>query len=204
MVAWPALDRGLARSVTLPSVSAGEAACFACADNAATGICEGCGSYTCPGCEAQWFGESLCLTCLHARREVAAAPRFRHRALQHDNIALMLLVLPMVFIPVYGIFFAILASPVALFLVIRHWKSPRGLPPRGPLRLILAGALAGVLLLLSLGGVAALVVSIVELNRRVEARNAATETNGVFKFDTPEPASPESGADVPPAGEQEP
>jgi hypothetical protein len=172
MVVWPALDRGPMRAPLPQAVVEGGAACFSCPDKAATGVCDGCGCYTCPACEADWFGESLCLTCLHARREVMKAPRFRHRVLLHDNIALMLLALPIFIIPVYGFFFAVLASPVALLLVIRHRKAPRGLPPRGPFRLFLAGGLALLLMLLVVAGIGAVIWSVMEINQRPATRAA--------------------------------
>ncbi|MFN0126345.1 MAG: hypothetical protein ACKV19_06640 [Verrucomicrobiales bacterium] len=167
VVGWAALDRVVGAAAAPVPVASGEAACFSCADRAATGVCDGCGCYTCPACEARWFGESLCLQCLHARRELQAAPRFRSRAMIHDNIALALLVLPMVFIPVYGVFIAVLLSPISLFLIIRHRRSSRGLPPRGPFRLILAGTVAVLLLLATLAGIGAVGVAIVNETRSV-------------------------------------
>lgn len=183
-VVWPALDHGPMRAALPQAVVDGGASCFSCPDRAATGVCDGCGCYTCPACEADWFGESLCLTCLHARREVMNAPRFRHRALVHDNIALMLLVLPILVIPFYGFFFSVLASPVALFLVIRHRNAPRGLPPRGPFRLFLAGGLALLLMLLVLAGIGAGVYSVMEIGRV-----AASQAGKI-------PAADETGTDA--------
>lgn len=201
-VAWPARDRGAGRIVRPAVAVDGGAGCFSCPERSATGVCAGCGSYTCPGCEAEWFGEHLCLRCLHARREVMEAPRFRRRTRVHDNIALMLLVLPLLFIPFYGIFLAMLASPVVLFLVIRHRHAPRGLPPRGPFRWWLAGGLAGLLLLLGVAGIGAVVYSVMAISGR------ATEV----VVEVPPPADGEaSGAgvdevavdDEPTAGEEE-
>jgi len=182
LVVWPALDRVAFRPALPQAVVAGEAACFSCVDKAATGVCEGCGCYTCPACEAPWFGESLCLTCLHARRELTDAPKFRSRTRLHDNVALMMLVLPIIGIPFYGFFFAVLASPVALFLVIRHRKAPRGLPPRGPFRLILAGALALFLMLSVLAGVGFLGYAIFKTTRVLnEVDTSLEELNASFE-----------------------
>lgn len=198
-VVWPAAERGPVRVLRPQAVAEGGAACFSCPDRAATGVCDGCGCYTCPACEADWFGDSLCLTCLHARREVMNAPRFRHRALVHDNIALMMLALPIFVIPVYGFFFAVLASPVALFLVIRHRNAPRGLPPRGPFRLFLAGGLALLLMLLVVAGIGAGVYSMVEMNQRLAARagdEAAASAEGAPAGDPA--AAPSTGEDETP------
>lgn len=197
VVGWPALDRVVGAAAPVPAAPGG-GACFSCTNRAATGVCDGCGCYTCPACEARWFGESLCLQCLHARRELQAAPRFRSRALIHDNIALALLMLPMVFIPFYGVFIAVLLSPISLFLIVRHHRSSRGLPPRGPFRLVLAGTVAVLLLLATLAGIGAVGVAIVKETRSVN-RGEPPGMFGEFGEDGPpvvaDPAdSSESGS----------
>lgn len=108
--------------------------------------CEGCGSYLCAGCRIDWFGAQLCLGCIHAQREVRRSLEFRSHSTLHDNVALLIMLLPLVFIPFYGIFLAMLSAPVSLYLVLRHRRSPRGMVPRGPLRLIAAGLLSALLL----------------------------------------------------------
>jgi hypothetical protein len=196
-VVWPAADRDPGRRASSTTVAgAGEAACFSCPERAATGVCAGCGCFTCPACEADWFGESLCLTCLHARRELEAAPRFVHRTLVYDNIALMLLVLPVLCVPFYGILFAFLASPVVLFLVLRHRHASRGLPPRGPFRLILAGGLAVLLMLGVVAGIGTVAYSIFELTRALGS--SALETEAELEADG-DPSAAEDGS----SGEEE-
>jgi hypothetical protein len=61
----------------------------------------------------------------------------------------MLLLGPILLVPFYA--FAILLSPVALFMVIRYRKASRGIVPRGPFRLIAAGTLATLLICAGLG-----------------------------------------------------
>lgn len=197
VVAWPALDRVVVGPRVPQPVVDGEAACFSCSQRAATGVCDGCGCFTCPACEAQWFGESLCFSCLHARRELLAAPRFRHRTLLHDNIALMMLVLPILTIPFYGVLISVLASPVALVWAIRHRRSPRGLPPRGPWRLLLAVGLALVLMGSVLFGIGALVYSVAELgDQRSRSALPAPSDEGGAESPAEEP--------VPPVPEEDP
>jgi|GEM_PF-274859 len=202
VVAWPALERSPARVPLPQAVLAGEAACFSCADKAATGVCEGCGCFTCPACEAEWFGEKLCLTCLHARREVNADPRFSHRLLLHDNIALLLLLLPLLVIPVYGVFFSFLASPFALFLVIRHRRAPRGLPPRGPWRLLLAGTLAVLLMLGVAGGIGTAIYALARLDDvgPIPEPGMIEEFEGGFD-DVPDESGEGGGPEVPDASD---
>jgi hypothetical protein len=151
LCALPVLDRPVARAPLAAAAGSGESTCYFCPDKRAVSVCHSCGSFTCVSCEVEWFGEHLCLACVHALREVKNDIRFRSRSTLHDNIALMLLVLPILLIPFYGFFFALLLSPVSLFMVIRYRKASRGIVPRGPFRLIAAGSLA---ILLVLSGVA--------------------------------------------------
>lgn len=149
--ALPALDRPVERARLAVPAAAGEATCYFCPNKKAIAVCQSCGSFTCQSCEVEWFGEHLCLACVHTLREVKKDIRFRSRGALHDNVALMLLVLPILVIPCYGLIFALLLAPFALFMVIRHRKASRGIVPRGPFRLFAAGTLA---ILLMLGGVA--------------------------------------------------
>jgi hypothetical protein len=139
------------------------------------------------------------------------APKFRSRTRLHDNVALMMLVLPIIGIPFYGFFFAVLASPVALFLVIRHRKASRGLPPRGPFRLILAGALALFLMVSVLAGFGFLGYAIFKTTRAVNEVDASLEElNASFEAeengdDASEPAeAPAVEGEAPPTEEEAP
>lgn len=185
-VGWPALDRDAGAGARPQAVMEGEASCFSCTNRAATSVCDACGCFTCPACEAKWLGESLCLACLHARRELQAAPRFQARALIYDNMALGLLLLPILIIPFYGVFFSVLASPVALYLVIRHWHTPRGLPPRGPFRSILAGSLALVLLTSVVGGIGYVAYTAIQAGRVIDRMRDETSQGAVVS----EPGTP--------------
>jgi hypothetical protein len=153
--ALPALDRAVGGALPTAAAGVNEAMCYRCPERKAVGICQSCGSFTCAGCEVEWFGEHLCLECVHTLREVKQDSRFRSRCTLHDNIALMLLLGPILLVPFYWV--SVLLSPVALFLVIRHRKASRGVVPRGPIRLILAGTLATLLIAAGLSFVGLLV-----------------------------------------------
>jgi hypothetical protein len=129
----------------------GEATCFHCQERRAVSVCEGCGCYLCEACQADWFGRKLCLACIHANREVRGALEFRPQATIYDNVALMIMLIPLLIVPFYGAFFAMMTAPVSLFLLVRHRKSLRGMVPRGPFRTVAAASLA---ILLLAGGVA--------------------------------------------------
>jgi hypothetical protein len=165
-----------------PAIEGG-AACFNCPERKAVSVCEDCGSYLCGGCQADWFGRLLCLNCIHARREVRRDPDFRPHATIHDNVALMIMLIPLVAIPFYGIFLAMITAPVSLFLVVRHRKSPRGIVPRGPARLIAAGVLSILLMTAGAGLVGLAAWGIGELNEQstsTESFEAADEPKEVI------------------------
>jgi len=70
----------------------------------------------------------------------------------YDSIALALATLPVfLFWPVFG------TAPVSLFLVIRHWNSPRSIVPRTRIRLYLAALFA----VAEIGGVGFLIFTLI-------------------------------------------
>ncbi len=188
----PPLPPGFA-SAAAGLIGSGGAVCFSCQARPATGVCDACGGYTCPVCAASWFGRSYCLNCLHTLREVRSETGFRHRAMLHDNVALGLLLIPIFVIPVYGFFLAILLAPVALFLVIRYRHAPRGVPPRGPFRLWLAGIMAVLLLLAGLGMLGFMGWGIMQIGEeiRAEMRTSTPAEDGEVSPPS-DPTSPES------------
>jgi len=155
-------DRAASVAVKSRDALAGEPTCFFCPHKAAHSSCESCGRYVCGDCTADWFGQQLCLACVHAQREVKGDLTFRSRVTLYDNIALMLMLLPLFVVPFYGVFFSAMASPFSLYLAIRHRKASRGIVPRGPGRTISAIVLAALFLLGGCGLVGFIAWSIAE------------------------------------------
>jgi hypothetical protein len=56
----------------------------------------------------------------------------------YDGIALRLALFPII-----TVWFTIVTAPMALYLAVRHWKSPGSLVRRGKIQYILAMALSG-------------------------------------------------------------
>jgi hypothetical protein len=138
--------------------SGGEATCFFCEGQTATDECAHCGRFVCDRCKADWAGSVTCLTCIHAMRELKGDDRFVSGRLVYDNLALLMVVAPALSIPVYGLFFSAMLAPFSLFLALRHWKSPRGIVPRGRARLVWALLVSGGFLAATAAGVVALIV----------------------------------------------
>ncbi len=135
----------------------GEASCFFCEGQVATAACETCGRFICDRCKVDWAGHLTCLSCIHANREIKDNDLFKSRRVIHDNVALSILLWPLV-VPVYGLFFSLVISPVSLYLAIRHWNSSRGLVPRGRFRLVVTIVLSLLLLGSAMAGIAALMI----------------------------------------------
>jgi hypothetical protein len=82
----------------------------------------------------------LCAECLsHARRQKDQDGLVNH-APQIDNVALILVTLPIVSV-MFG-FLTILSAPVSLFLALVYWSRQWSLLPRSRLRFVIAIILA--------------------------------------------------------------
>jgi uncharacterized RDD family membrane protein YckC len=111
----------------------GEAACFNHADKKATLPCHGCGRFLCAVCDCTLNGDHYCPACLDAGATKGKIPQLEARRPKRDSIALSLAVLPiLVFYPTF------ITAPVAIFLSIRHWNSPRSIVPRSRIRFVIA------------------------------------------------------------------
>lgn len=135
----------------------GDAGCFFCEGFKATDVCSSCGRFICGRCRVDWAGRTVCMTCVHAQREVRGDDGFQSRRTIYDNLALSVLVWPLVLVPFYGLFFTAMAAPVTMFWVVRHWNSPRGIIPRGRFRLVAAGVISVVFIAGVLVGLGALI-----------------------------------------------
>ena len=162
-------------AATPPSASAsllsanGGADCFFCPEHPATDSCVSCGRFVCTRCEVDWAGQKTCLTCLHAGREVREDNRFLTKRTLWDNLALSLLIWPAVVVPFYGLMFSLLASPVAIFIIIKNWNASRGIVPRGRARQIIALIISSLLIAGTIIGIMAM----------MDAFNSLLDTNSL-------------------------
>ena len=135
---FPALFRpaqaGQAGQVILTDSEAG---CFYHAQKRAVVPCAGCGRFLCALCDCELNGLHYCPGCLETGKTKGKIKNLEASRTRHDNIALSLAVYPILIF-----WFTIIAAPIALFLVIRHWNSPRGLTQTSRATLITAGVIA--------------------------------------------------------------
>ena len=120
-----------------PVMVEGESSCFFHPQKKAVVACAGCGRFLCALCDCEFGGEHLCPTCLDAGKSKGKIQALENQRMRYDNIALGLVVLPMLIF-----YFTIITAPMALFVAIRYWKAPRSLVQRSRLRFVLAVLIA--------------------------------------------------------------
>ena len=114
-----------------------EATCFFHAEKRAVLPCQACGRFLCALCDLEVAGRHLCPTCAARRAADPAEERFVRERTLWDSVALSLATYPMVIF-----YLTILTAPAAIFIALRHWKSPRSLVPRTRVRFVVALTLA--------------------------------------------------------------
>ena len=88
-------------------------------------VCDSCGALLSEKAAAHWGAKVFCLPCVHrvrARDAVDKGQGLLGRLKIYDNLALLLVTL---LAPL-----SLLTAPVALYLLIRYRRAPRGLVPR--------------------------------------------------------------------------
>ena len=144
-------------------VTAEESPCFYHAANRASVICDSCGRFLCSLCDLEVGGRHLCSNCLAsglARQEVTAFEKQRFR---YDTCALALSTLPVILI-----WIPVITAPIALFLVIKHWRRPLSLVPRSRWRLVVAGVFSLLEILVILGSIGFIVWTATRPGGRVD------------------------------------
>ena len=119
-----------------------QAGCFYHPDKKAMLSCENCGRFLCSLCDMEINNVHLCPACLEldlkkkpTRDKVDS---LENKRTLYDSIALTLAVLPLFLI----YFLTFITAPIAMYIVIRYWKSPSSILGRSRFRMILAFILA--------------------------------------------------------------
>lgn len=118
-----------------------DATCLHHPDKKAEAVCDDCGIFMCGLCATEDHGDTVCLSCYANRQKKelkTGDSAVSARSVQYDHIALAVAVLPLL---VW--YFTFLTAPVALYLVVRHWRDhPYGVVPRSRLGLVVAALFA--------------------------------------------------------------
>jgi hypothetical protein len=136
---FPAFFRKIAAGKSAEALMVeGESSCFYHPEKKAVTPCGGCGRFLCALCDCELHGQHFCPTCLDAGRSKGKIKSLENQRPLHDNIALALAVYPLLIF-----YLTIFTAPVALFIAIRRWNSPRSIVHRTKIRYVLAIVIAG-------------------------------------------------------------
>ena len=117
-----------------------EAGCFFHTHSRAENVCNVCGRFVCSLCTIAYGAQKLCPDCIYKKRRESSESMFQDQAVLFDNIALLLVTVPVLCL-VY-IYLGLLFSVFALALVIIGWRQQRTLVPRSKFRFVVAAGLS--------------------------------------------------------------
>jgi hypothetical protein len=100
-----------------------ESSCFYHTGKKAVVPCDICGRFLCALCDIELNDQHLCPSCIDAGKNKGKMEELESQRMRYDRLALALALLPIVFfIPM--IYFTFFTAPAALFVTLRHWKTP--------------------------------------------------------------------------------
>jgi hypothetical protein len=99
-----------------------EASCFYHPQKKAVLPCEGCGRFLCALCDCELHGQHFCPACLETGKKKGKIKRLENERVLYDDLALSLAVLPLLIF-----YFTLVTAPIALYIAIRYWNSPRSI-----------------------------------------------------------------------------
>lgn len=116
----------------------GESSCFYHPQKKAVLPCDSCGRFLCALCDCEVAGQHLCPSCLDAGRTKRKIKSLEKSRTLYDSVALALTTYP----ALACLWPSLLTAPVAVFVVIRYWRTPLSIVPRTKIRYVLALILA--------------------------------------------------------------
>ncbi len=131
-----------------------ESSCFYHPAKKAVVPCDGCGRFLCALCDIEMNGQHLCPACIQAGVRKAKLKHLKKESVYYDEIALAVALVPMLLVWV-----TVITAPIALYIAIRHWRTPLSVVPRRRWRFVMAISVA-VLQLVGWGAVLLFVTGI--------------------------------------------
>lgn len=146
---FPAMSQPVKPSrVGEPMMVENESSCYSHASKRAEQVCDSCGRFVCALCDLKMGDRHICPACLEKNIEEQSMGTFVSRRVHHDSIALWLTLAPLPLLTCFW-FLAIILAPLmyflggyAIFLGIRHWRTPQSVVKRRRWRFLLAAVLA--------------------------------------------------------------
>lgn len=121
----------------------GESSCFYHPQKKAVLPCQGCGRFLCALCDCELNGQHFCPACLEAGKTRGKIKSLENQRTRYDSFALALVVVPLIPPLIFvGIYTTAITAPMALFVAIRYWNTPRSLVHRTRIRFVAAIILA--------------------------------------------------------------
>lgn len=131
---FPALLRETPRGKASESVVADEeSSCFYHPTKKAAVPCDACGRFLCSVCSIEMEGRQLCAPCIESGAAKGNLPRLKREHVHYDEVALVVAILPALFI-----WPTLVTAPIAIYLVLRHWRRPLSAGPRSRWRFVVA------------------------------------------------------------------
>ena len=135
---FPALFRSIAVGQRGEAIMIeGESSCFYHPQKKAAVPCDGCGRFLCALCDCAVDGRHFCPTCLETGKTKGKIKSLENQRTLYDSIALSLALFPLL---IY--YFTLVTAPMALFVAIRYWNTPRSIVRRTRIRFVAAIVLA--------------------------------------------------------------
>jgi hypothetical protein len=136
---FPAIYRSLPEGHSAEALQVDkEAGCFYHPGKKAITPCSACGRFVCALCDVALNGQHLCPGCFEKGKRKGKIKSLENHRTCYDTIALMVATVPLLFY-----FITLFTAPLAIYLTVRHWKSPLGIIPRTRMRFVVAFILAG-------------------------------------------------------------
>jgi hypothetical protein len=111
-----------------------DASCFYHPQKQAARICDGCGRMICQLCSVELSDQCLCPACISSGRKKGRVTTLENNRTRWDSVAFSLAILSIIVS-----FAAVILSPVAIYIAIRHWSDPGSLVTgRSRARLVIA------------------------------------------------------------------
>jgi DNA-directed RNA polymerase subunit RPC12/RpoP len=134
---FPAIERSNAGAVPEKIEESSESSCFFHPQSRAVIPCSGCGRFLCNLCDISIDGTHLCPACFQSGVRSKKLETLETVRSMHDTMALVLSTFPvLLFWP------ALITAPMALYIVIRRWRTPLSIVPRTRIRFVLAALFA--------------------------------------------------------------
>ena len=131
---FPALARGHGPVDYGDSLQAdSEASCFYHPEKRAVIACESCGRFLCSLCEIDMTDRKICPNCFELGRSRERITELIAKRTLYDRIALSLAVLPLLIF-----YLTVFTAPMAIYISIRHWRTPASIVGRTKVRFVLA------------------------------------------------------------------